>query len=307
MLFGFLNWKKTLNQSMSNGHCLSDEERERLQNCVLDIYMDVFSACEKHGVDLFLTGGAAIGALRHQGFIPWDDDIDCGIRRKDYARFIQVLREELGDQYVVNAPNVSKSAAHRFTKILLPGTKYRELGIKPNNESQMIGIDVFIIENVPNNKLLRTAKGFICNMLEFISGQVSLVENRWEETDRVFGGALSKTYKIKLVIGRLFSFRKASKWFETLDRVAQHGNDKSRYCSIVTGRKHYFGETAPREVYFPAGYATFCGKRVKVFHDEDAYLKLMYGDYMRVPPEEERERHFLSEIDFGEYGRRQSQ
>ena len=183
----------------------------------------------------------------------------------------------------------------------MPGTKYRELGNKPDESSQMIGIDIFIIENVPNNRLVRICKGFICNMLEFISGQVSLVENRCEETDRAFEGALKKTYRIKLLIGYLFSFRKASKWFETLDRAARHSDEKSRDCSIVTGRKHYFGEIAPRDVYFPAEYAEFCGKRVKVFHDEDAYLKLMYGDYMEVPPIEKRERHFLSEIDFGIY------
>lgn len=298
-----LHGKDALHQKMYESdqyHPITDEQLKKLQDCLKSIYLDVFQMCNENGIDLYMTGGAAIGALRHKGFIPWDDDIDCGIRRADYARFVEVFKKNLSDRYEINAPNVSEKATYRYTRILLKGTRLREIYSRPDDQSQMIGMDIFMIENVPDNKIRRFFKGARCNALEFISGQVALRENRYPAVEEFYLNHMKSYYKVKLFIGKIFSFRSASKWFEILDRAAQYPDEHSKDCSIVTGRKHYFGETAPREVYFPAATADFCGLKIKVFHDEDRYLKMMYGNYMELPPVEKRERHFLAELDFGD-------
>ena len=80
------------------------EVLKRVQETELEILKDFIDLCDRHDIDYFGVGGTAIGAVRHQGFIPWDDDIDIGFLRKDYDRFLALAKEELSDKYeVLNA------------------------------------------------------------------------------------------------------------------------------------------------------------------------------------------------------------
>ena len=75
------------------------EVLKRVQETELEILRDFIDLCDRHEIDYFGVGGTAIGAVRHQGFIPWDDDIDIGFLRKDYDRFLALAKEELSDKY----------------------------------------------------------------------------------------------------------------------------------------------------------------------------------------------------------------
>lgn len=277
---------------------ITPQERERLQAVLFDAYKDIKRVCDKHGLNLFLVEGSAIGVVRHQGFIPWDDDIDVGMSRKDYLAFLEVFEEELGDKYALNSPNYSKNARNRYPILMIKDSYYRKLIDTKDPEMHRIPLDIFIVDNVPDNKLARKIKGHYCNFLEFIAGQVFLREVTNADVKAFLCHGGKAVYNIRMLIGFLFSFRSSSRWFDVIDRRIRCRNENSRDCGILTARKHYFGEILPRQAVFPPAEGVCNGETVQVFHDVDRYLRTLYGDYWQIPPEEKRERHFFCELRF---------
>ena len=90
---------------------------ERLHGQLLGIMRDIDAVCRQHGITYWLDGGTALGARRHGGFIPWDDDVDLGMPREDHERFLQIAPEALGEGYVVSNPRSNESQASLFTKV----------------------------------------------------------------------------------------------------------------------------------------------------------------------------------------------
>lgn len=276
---------------------VDENKRTKLQKTILEMYKDVLFVCEKHSIVPYLIGGSALGAIRHKGFIPWDDDLDIGMTRSDYTSFVQVFEKELSDKYILNAPNITSNAKTRFTKIFKKGTVCREI-IDREDSLNGIFLDIFIIENIPRNTLKRKIKGTLCNMLQFISGQVYLCENDSPIVKDIYTRAGKANYFIRKIIGTVFSFRSASKWFDSVDRNCQY--KKTGLYGICTGRKHYFGEIFEEKVLFPPQYMRFCDIDAPIFSDYDTYLKNLYGEYMKLPPEDKREKHYLRELKFEE-------
>lgn len=271
---------------------------ERLQKELFSMYKDILRVCKEHDIVPYLVGGSALGAIRHQGFIPWDDDVDIGMTRADYERFIRVFEKELSEKYILNAPNYSEKPKARFPKIYKKGTIFK--GAYDVNANSLNGffVDIFIIENIPRNRIIRKFKGTYCNFLEFVSSQVYTYENDNEISREIRARVNNSSAKIRFMIGRIFSLRKAGKWFNLIDKHSQYKH--TGMYGLVTGRKHYFGELFEEEVLFPAKLVKFCDIEAPVFKDVDAYLKNLYGDYMTLPPENKREKHSVVEIKFAE-------
>ena len=276
---------------------MDDDTRKKLQKLLLEMYLDIYSVCRKHNITPYLIGGSALGAVRHKGFIPWDDDLDIGMTRDDYMRFKEVFAEELSSNYLLNAPNFSANSKERFPKILRKGTVLREVVDSQDTNLQRVFIDVFILENVPDSSFRFKLKGWYCNLLEFIAGKVFFFENRDNYAKEYFSRAGRINYLLRVVIGGMFSWRKASKWFDTIDKNVQY-HRQSRRVNIPTGRKHYFGEVFDRNLLFPAKTAIFEEHEVPIFNDYDSYLRNLYHNYMVLPPVEQRERHAFRELRF---------
>lgn len=273
---------------------VTPEERVKLQNTLLEMYKEVAAVCQKYEITPFLVGGSALGAVRHQGFIPWDDDLDMGMLRSDYEKFKKVFRTELSDKYILNAPNYSRNPKARFPKIIKKRTCLREIVDVKDDRLNGLFLDIFIIENVPKGKLHRLMKGLLCNALEFISGQVFLYENLTPEAAEFYIRAGNRLFQMRRLFGKLFSFRSASSWFCAVDKAARY-QKKTGYLVIPTGRKHYFGEQLKGSVN-PAVYVEFCKEQVPIFHNYDSYLHNLYGDYMKIPDEKDREKHYIVEL-----------
>lgn len=292
------NGKKILNTINNTDILVKIEEdtRRKLQSILLEMYLDVLRVCEKYELSAFLLGGSALGAVRHKGFIPWDDDFDIGMTRKDYKKFSEIFEAELSEKYILNAPNYKGNAKSRFPKLLKKDTVLKEVCDLKKTEQCMVFLDIFILENVPENAVQRNFKGICCNMAEFISGQVFLYENRDKILKKFYMQGGIGNYYSRVIIGFMFSFMSASKWFDLIDKIVRYENDETEYCSLPTGRKHYFGEILKRSELFPVTYGEFNGKKVQVLKNEDYYLKNLYGNYMEIPPMEKREKHFIREI-----------
>lgn len=299
----FAKGKETMNDIAAESSLLyelSGEEKIALKNCLLEMFRDVNRVCEKYGLKLILTGGSALGAVRHKGFIPWDDDLDLCMERKDYNRFVETFETELGEKYILNAPNYKTSAKTRFAKIFKKGTTMMEIYDINDKYPTNIFLDLFPIESAPNNVFLQKIKGFFCNILMFIGSQVSMFENRSDILKKYMCSSLEGkvNYYLRCIIGFVFSILPSKLWFNIIDRCVSSCKNTD-YCAIPTGRKHYFGELLEREVYFPCTKGEFEGLSVNLPHNLDRVLTNLYGDYMRIPPLEKRERHFV--IDFNLY------
>ena len=274
---------------------IDDDMRARLHSLLLEMYIEIFTVCKNNNITIFLVGGSALGAVRHKGFIPWDDDLDLGMTRADYLKFQKVFENELSDRYILNAPNYSVSPKERFPKILKKGTMLREVVDLPDPELHCVFLDIFVIDNVPDSDLHFKLKGWYCNFLEFVAGKVFFYENRDDLSKELISRSGRTNYKLRILIGWLFSWKKASKWFDAVDKSIQY-DKQSKRVSLATGRKHYFGEVLEREQCLPPKKCTFEGYEANIFNDYDAYLSNLYHNYMELPPAEKRERHAFREL-----------
>ena len=253
---------------------LTGEELLKLQEVMLEIYGDVFDACERNGLRLFLQGGTLLGKVRHGGFIPWDDDMDLGMMRPHYNKLIRIFDSELREKYILRAPGYHEGTVTRFINI------YKK-------DSYLDKVD-----------MLRTIKGVECNGIVFLSSSRDFREFC---TPEIREGLLKTpkgtvNYFLRQAAAGLSRPLPIDLLFNLADKAAR-GRSRTDFCTSSMGRWHYLGEMQKTSTFLPLKRSEFCGKRAWTLHDEDAYLRHNYGpDYMEIPPKSKREMHFIKKI-----------
>lgn len=174
------NFKDLMNSLAkdSNLRQLTDDEVLKLRKTLLRTFQDIVNCCNKHNLKVMLGGGSALGAVRHKGFIPWDDDMDLNMPREDFEVLKEIFDKELGDKYILSSPNYKNNARARFPMILVKDTIFTEIGQNPEDELSKIKIDIFLIDNVPDNIIHRYLKGIWCTCLMFMASYEATYENR---------------------------------------------------------------------------------------------------------------------------------
>ena len=276
-------------------HPLSDEEMKQLKDVLLQIYDDVSRLCDKYGLVYMLGYGSCLGAVRHKGYIPWDDDLDMIMPRESYMKFIELLQKgELGDNYDFSAPSKKKDSCNAFLKIYKRNTLSLELMHLNSPEPKGIWIDIYPIDYAPSNIVKRYLKGFLSEALQIIHASVlyhQYPSEKYKEFMSYNKDAL-KRYKQHMIIGRLFGVIKHIKWLNWYDKVNFSTKDEG-LVTIPAGPKHYLGSILPTSVMFPPSKGSFENRVVNLPNNTDIYLSCLYGDYMKIPPVEERDRHFV--------------
>lgn len=294
---------KNLSYGSDKLYAPTDRERKRMKELILMIYKDVFSVCEKNGLTLFLGGGSALGAVRHGGFIPWDDDMDLMMMRRDYEVFKDIFDQSLSDKYILQVPGAQgKTATNLFMKVILKGTKCTEL-VQANAPGEHgLWIDIFPIEYAPENKLVRRIKGFLSDALAYAC--VSNYMRKFESDEMRAYAMGSKGAKINRLIRRALGLVTApisyQRMYDFFDRFSR-GRKETGLITIPTGIRHYMGEMHMLDAFFPPKETTFEGVKGYLPGNTHEYLYQLYGDYMTPPPEKKRERHLYVALDFGAY------
>lgn len=278
---------------------LSAEESKALKSAILDIYKDVAALCDKYGLTYMMSGGTCLGAVRHQGFIPWDDDLDIMMPRKDYDALIEFLENgELGPKYEFTYPNAKSDANTVFLKVFRKGSKDVEIHNVCTPFPKGIYLDVFALDTVPEAKFVQKVKGFFANAIQFVG--IARLYNQYKSKElkeyMSMDPKLLKRYRLKQFLGAITSFASHGRWIYWFDRFVASSKE-GRQWGIPTGRKYYCGEIFDKEVYVPVTKGTFEGLEVNLPHDTDRYLKNLYRNYMELPPVEKRERHFICEFE----------
>ena len=276
-------------------HEMTSSESSAMKRALLDIYRDVAKLCEKEGLTLMLSGGSCLGAIRHKGFIPWDDDLDVMMRRDDYEKLIRLCKEgRLGNKYEFDYPNRDTDAKTVFLKIYRKNSFNIELFNENSPFPKGLYIDVFALDSVPKYKIAQAIKGFIANVIQFVSIMVLYAQYPSEYLSEFVSldSSLKRRFQIKKMLGSIFGIIPHAKWVYWFDRFVA-SSKRGNPLGIPTGRKYYNGEIFDASVYFPPKEALFEGEIVYIPADYDRYLTNLYHDYMQLPPVEKRERHFI--------------
>lgn len=294
-------YKQLLNEWAQNSdllHEMTDAERHGVQQRLLEMYADIRSVCKQHNLTIVLGGGSCLGAIRHKGIIPWDDDLDLNMPRKDYNRLLELLKQNvLGDKYEYRYPDGKMYSTSAFLKIYLRGTIFESALGETTQYPKGLFVDIFPIEGVPNFKPWRIIKGLIANSLRLIGNCVyeSQYDMKTLKQMMVDYPELLSFIRKRRLIGKLFSFLDSRTWMCLFDRLVADER-VTPLVTVPTGRNLYHGEIIESSKLFPAIEVPFENITADVYHDYHAYLTMMYGDYMKIPPVEKRERHFIKNI-----------
>ena len=273
-------------------------EREllrKVQLTQLEIAKEIRRVCEENDIRYFLACGTFLGAVRHKGFIPWDDDMDIGMLRSDYEKFCRIAPQKLRPQYCLQTWYTDPNYSLPFGKVVKRGTVYLESKKSRRLQENGFYVDIFPYDYAPEELVQRDS--YASRLLSIY--RVKLMKSGykpWMEEDRIVWK--KRIGYLYYQLQALFSSQKElAKGYDAL-AVSIHSSPLMVEQSAL--RKPYYFDSAMFEHF--ADY-TFEGETFKGLKDYDAYLKVLYNDYMQLPPEDQREnRHQIVEIDFGEEG-----
>ena len=268
----------------------------KLKSVLTSMLYDLQTRCESNGITPFLVYGSALGAYRHKGFIPWDDDVDVAMTREDWNRFKTIFEDVFSDKYELEGPNYgNKDASTAWGKIFLKGTRYVELINVNTPYNKGIFLDIFIIDGLADNKLLRFFDYSIARCMRFIANSMAY----YTYPSDLMNEIMSVSWKTKIylwsrkLIGFMFSWISHKQWIGLYDRfISRHT------CSKYTVM-NYDDAITERYYWFPVKKIPFESILANVPRDIEGYLESAFGPtYMKLPPEDQREQHFCVELKF---------
>lgn len=268
---------------------------DTVQQILLGYLLEIDRICKKHNIKYFLAGGTLLGAIRHHGFIPWDDDADVMMLREDYDKFQSVVQEELPDNIFLQLPHTEKGNYNPFTKLRINNTMFAtEFTGHFLDMHNGIFFDVLSHDKTGQHKWSQKLH-LMATMLTR-----SIVFNKWGDTDIKGGGAHPVICKIvdhvKYLIPMRFALWAQNRCLEFFK------NKKSDYLYDGMGRNLKRG-AFPAKWLEEAVYVDFEGYQFPVPKEYDKYLTYLYGDYMQmIPVSQRRTSHSIVLMDLGEYG-----
>lgn len=280
-------------------HAMTDDERRNLQAHLRHIYLDIEKVCKKHNLQMMVAYGTVLGALRHKGFIPWDDDIDLFMPRKDYDLLVNKYAEELPAKYKIFSPNSKYGPIYRFAKVVDTTTRFT-LSPSIATEKNGIFIDIFPLENAYTNKLKIKWIQLKACFLMLVATSVAGWKSKSKEEKQIMTSSIasSSLFYIRQSIGLLFSWRSPEKWYDTFDNAVTD-NPESGFFMVPSGGPNYkYFMPMDRNIFLPTRRMPFDDIEVNVPNLPEVHCEVEYGDWRRIPPENERWQHFINEIRF---------
>lgn len=277
-------------------HVLTDEERITLQAHLRKMYVEIERVCEQHGLTVMLAYGSLLGAIRHSGFIPWDDDLDLYMPRKDYDELINKYADELPNNYIVYAPNSKHGPIYNFAKIIDKNTIFVFPGDENAKHHAGVFVDIFPLESINAKKSFSNRiKSLLSMGIIYISGSVMQYENKSKIYRQLMSGSRLAcfNYWFRQSIGFFFSFINSKKWQNLFDSIC-HNIKETGFLHEPAGI--YTWEPIPKSVFLPAKRIKFDDIEASIPNDPYTLLERDYGDWHYIPKPEERWEHFLVDI-----------
>lgn len=263
---------------------LSKEQLRQLQLIELEMLIEVDRICRKHNIQYNIIGGTLLGAVRHSGFIPWDDDADITMLRTEYNRFKEVCATELDcSKFYFQDAEETEGYRWSYGKLRRKGTLFLRENQEHMPYEQGIFIDIFPVDGVPDNYALRALNGFHCWCIRKIF---------WAEVGKVADKNAAKRfiYKGLSKIPR----EKVLNHYNKLIRKRNSKLTKRARIALMPVPNRGFGYM--REWFENSGDYIFEGHVLKGIKDYQSFLSYEFGNYMELPPEDKRKVHPVSDI-----------
>ena len=266
---------------------IDDKTLKILHKEGLEILKEIDRVCQKYDIPYFLCGGTLIGVMRHKGFIPWDDDIDVGMLRKDYEKFQKCFIKEHSKEYFLQSIETEPDYWLSFMKIRKNNTTFIE-GITADLDIHHgIYVDIFPFDEVPDNgfdKKLKLRAMLIKVIKDTIYVKKKLI--KYSETRRT-------------IFCRLFSIFSVKKLFKIQKKLmTKYENKGYKHCICYIGTYPTSREYIAKDTIYPVKKGLFEKEEFSIPNTPEVYLTNLYGDFMKLPPKDKRRNHAAVKIDF---------
>lgn len=276
---------------------ITKEDLRKIQLLELKVLKYIDAICKENNIKYFLIGGSLIGAVRHNGFIPWDDDIDIAMLREDFDKFVSLPKEAINKEIFIQTPQSEPNCTdYGVARVRLNNTVFTQESNKNVQMNHGFFVDVFPFDKLPDNP----CKAFFYGSWFPILKRVNAIRHGYTPSP--------KNKKLKIVLG-FFNFilkpiptKTLTKWLENYHKKYQNKN--TEYLFLLSGSWGYKKEKHSTELLNrPVVLHQFEDSSFPIPADYDAYLRSQYGDYMKLPKDIEScyNRHKCIELNFGPY------
>ena len=269
-----------------------------LQKVELSILKDFDDVCRENNIEYFALAGTAIGAVRHGGFIPWDDDIDVGLLRKDYEKVIKCFSQKLNDKYDILNTEYDHDYPLMTTRIVLKGTRFQEECFSTLKGNYGIFLDVYCFDYVPddNRKMNSEAKKV------WVLGKLMILTQIGIPVLYINGIKKKVVLLCCKCLHSLFKLLRLSPYsfYKKIREELKKNEKPSQRVSYQFETEMYASLIDVKDI-FPTKKVSFEGLHIPIPSNYDKILTKMYGDYMKLPPVEKRHNHPPYYLDFGTY------
>lgn len=253
-------------------------EMKKIEVDILDV---IFNICNKNHIKLYLGGGTLLGAIRHNGFIPWDDDIDVMMLRDDYNKLLSLFNDKVIDNVKILTYDNTSDYYYPFAKAVNVNT-FMDEKIMKSISSMGVYVDIFPVDKIPNNentiKKIFLKRKFYQKILNFLSTKdvISLSENKIKKFLKM----------IILPFTKIISTNFIAKKLDTL--LIKYNNKELSNVTCISG-VYMEKEIMPKEYIADSVEVQFEGKKYFAPIGYDSYLTKHYGkNYMQIPPKEKQ-------------------
>lgn len=250
-----------------------------LKKYCLDILLEIDRICKKYSIDYYLYAGTLLGAVRHKGFIPWDDDIDVVMFRKDYNRFLDICKKESkGSRYELQTIETDPYTNNPWAKLHDKNTAFIS-GFRREEAMEGVNIDIFPIDNAPDNSIIRKVRGILVDKCNYI------YQFRFA---REFDECTLKMRIFRKIIACIPPWDEM-KFKRKYDKYIQKYNKKNTKHVVYLSNRKYRKKVALKKWFEEKVYMEFEGILFPVPGGWKEILNLLYGkNYMELPPIEQR-------------------
>lgn len=268
-------------------------ELEKMKSAQIEIMDEVHRICCENKIAYYIIGGTALGALRHGGYIPWDIDIDIAMPREDYERFAEICQKSLSKRYIYRDYRNTKNFTHPHALVCIKNTylDIKSAKLNPKEENLGIYLDVFPLDKAPEDIELQKKQ---ISKLEFIK-ELKLLKRAYRYKPDF------KNTVIKKIVSAMIFWTDMDKINADFDRECRrYENSDSKLLCSMSSHYRYSKQCMPAEIYGTPQLVKFEDKEYYAPEKLDDYLTRIYGDYMKLPPEDERQANlsFFDEIVF---------
>ena len=270
---------------MLNENAIKDmkiEDLKDIQAKGLEMLIYFKKICDENHLTFFLCGGCCIGTIRHGGFIPWDDDVDVFMKREDYEKLKAIWNDVADtDKYEIVFPTENLHTRNLFATINDNNTTFIKTHQKDLDINHGLVLDILPLDGCPSSKIKRKKQIFWALVYSIFCAQ--MVPTNHGKFVNMLGKGILAAFPSKKLRYKIYKFAEK--------QMTKYNIDKCEKITELCSGPVYMMNEYPKELFKNAVYKQFEGYSMPMPVGYDKYLKMVFGDYMRMPPKDKQVPH----------------